>query len=585
MNAIDDDDDFLYGGGEPESASSGAQQAVPESKNEEGDDMEQAEDDDGEEDMDEEESEDDIEIITDGPVPPVAKHSLDFRPRAPPGNRSTQPLSAPQSTLTTEYKPLERESSTLKQQNIPPVSQPQQATQTNAMQITAPAPMNETADEIPVDPNTLPPVKAPASAPKIELDKDGLMDGRSIYEVDIASLENKAWRRPGADLSDWFNYGFDEISWEAYAARRRDLGDMAPVLKANVLNFSGMSEEQVLNMPGELRGLVVMSAHVAANNAGGNQGPNMMQNPGGGMHPDMMMNMGMMGKMPGGMGQGGNEMGGPGQQMMMHNMDGDTAMQAMDYQGGPMNMGGDFMQESSSMTPVTPASAGGGGYSMEGGPNGPVRGTGFRGRVQPVAPRGRGTPPVRGRGRGFDIAPPTGPRAASPLPPNVPTGPRNQHRYKDRDTGAPSTEPLDYGADAGSKSSERAARDEFGRDIDRSSRDRDDDSSKSGRKRRASPPDDVLSCTRAVHIEFDLTRQNLSTDTMDVDLGDLVDLEHQFYEVGYRDGWEHGRLHGLIEGRALGKEKGFEIWEELGFYLGFASTWKMIIASQQNSDE
>jgi hypothetical protein len=33
------------------------------------------------------------------------------------------------------------------------------------------------------------------------------------------------------------------------------------------------------------------------------------------------------------------------------------------------------------------------------GPTGP-RGTGFRGRVQPVAPRARGTPAFRGRGRG-----------------------------------------------------------------------------------------------------------------------------------------------------------------------------------------
>jgi hypothetical protein len=33
------------------------------------------------------------------------------------------------------------------------------------------------------------------------------------------------------------------------------------------------------------------------------------------------------------------------------------------------------------------------------GPTGP-RGTGFRGRVQPVAPRARGAPAFRGRGRG-----------------------------------------------------------------------------------------------------------------------------------------------------------------------------------------
>ncbi|KIM19838.1 hypothetical protein M408DRAFT_174435 [Serendipita vermifera MAFF 305830] len=68
---------------------------------------------------------------------------------------------------------------------------------------------------------------------------------------------------------------------------------------------------------------------------------------------------------------------------------------------------------------------------------------------------------------------------------------------------------------------------------------------------------------------------------MDIDLGDLVDLEQQFYDVGYKEGTEHGRVHGLIEGRALGKEKGFEMWEEVGFYLGFATTWKSLLEREQ----
>ncbi|CAG8705547.1 10941_t:CDS:2, partial [Acaulospora colombiana] len=67
---------------------------------------------------------------------------------------------------------------------------------------------------------------------------------------------------------------------------------------------------------------------------------------------------------------------------------------------------------------------------------------------------------------------------------------------------------------------------------------------------------------------------------MDVDLGDVLDLEKQFYDIGYRDGFEHGRVHGLIEGRSLGKEKGFEMWEEVGFYMGFATIWKAVLDSQ-----
>ena len=36
-------------------------------------------------------------------------------------------------------------------------------------------------------------------------------------------------------------------------------------------------------------------------------------------------------------------------------------------------------------------------------------------------------------------------RAASPLPPNVPTGPRNKNKYKDIDGSAPAVDGLDYG--------------------------------------------------------------------------------------------------------------------------------------------
>lgn len=51
------------------------------------------------------------------------------------------------------------------------------------------------------------------------------------------------------------------------------------------------------------------------------------------------------------------------------------------------------------------------------------------------------------RGRGAHPTPPA--RSASPLPPNVPTGPRNQNKYKDRDNNAQAVDGLDYGGGAG----------------------------------------------------------------------------------------------------------------------------------------
>ena len=39
------------------------------------------------------------------------------------------------------------------------------------------------------------------------------------------------------------------------------------------------------------------------------------------------------------------------------------------------------------------------------------------------------------------------------------------------------------------------------------------------------------------------------------------------------------------EGEALGTQAGYELWDELGFYIGFASTWEAILAQQGTTDE
>ncbi|KAB5539697.1 hypothetical protein PHYPO_G00092000 [Pangasianodon hypophthalmus] len=46
--------------------------------------------------------------------------------------------------------------------------------------------------------------------------------GTPALEVD-EELEEKPWRKPGADLSDYFNYGFNEDTWKAYCDKQRRL--------------------------------------------------------------------------------------------------------------------------------------------------------------------------------------------------------------------------------------------------------------------------------------------------------------------------------------------------------------------------
>ncbi|KAF7690121.1 pre-mRNA 3'-end-processing factor FIP1 isoform X2 [Silurus meridionalis] len=46
--------------------------------------------------------------------------------------------------------------------------------------------------------------------------------GAPSLEVE-GELEEKPWRRPGADLSDYFNYGFNEDTWKTYCDKQRRL--------------------------------------------------------------------------------------------------------------------------------------------------------------------------------------------------------------------------------------------------------------------------------------------------------------------------------------------------------------------------
>jgi len=54
-----------------------------------------------------------------------------------------------------------------------------------------------------------------------DFDRVGKIDGAPAQEVDLESLEDKPWRKPGADITDYFNYGFTEETWAAYCSRQK----------------------------------------------------------------------------------------------------------------------------------------------------------------------------------------------------------------------------------------------------------------------------------------------------------------------------------------------------------------------------
>ena len=100
-----------------------------------------------------------------------------------------------------------------------------------------------------------PPTAAQATAPVLDLEPGASAlhfpptevqyDGRTteekalgpppmtIYQVDIESLPETPWRRPGANLSDWFNYGFDEQTWAKWCAKKLSMDQTRQDLQAD----------------------------------------------------------------------------------------------------------------------------------------------------------------------------------------------------------------------------------------------------------------------------------------------------------------------------------------------------------------
>lgn len=78
----------------------------------------------------------------------------------------------------------------------------------------------------------------------IDLETVGIINGVSMYEFNLDSIEDKPWRKPGADITDYFNYGFNEDTWKAYCEKQRKLridNNVAPKVIIFINLFCGGS--------------------------------------------------------------------------------------------------------------------------------------------------------------------------------------------------------------------------------------------------------------------------------------------------------------------------------------------------------
>lgn len=82
----------------------------------------------------------------------------------------------------------------------------------------------------------------------IELEAVGEWDGQKVTEVSFDQFEDKPWRKPGADITDYFNYGFDELTWAAYCSRQDNLRDFNP---QKIMRILGANNPMGMQMMGQ----------------------------------------------------------------------------------------------------------------------------------------------------------------------------------------------------------------------------------------------------------------------------------------------------------------------------------------------
>ncbi|KAJ3206795.1 hypothetical protein HDU82_004299 [Entophlyctis luteolus] len=79
----------------------------------------------------------------------------------------------------------------------------------------------------------------------LDINLVGQIDGTDLFDVDVDGIEDKPWRRPGADITDYFNFGFNEVSWRAYCNKQKSLREEALMQKRiHVFDNADQSADQ-----------------------------------------------------------------------------------------------------------------------------------------------------------------------------------------------------------------------------------------------------------------------------------------------------------------------------------------------------
>lgn len=68
----------------------------------------------------------------------------------------------------------------------------------------------------------------PTSTSKIDISATPTYNDKPLTSLNLEDdilpgVTDKPWRKPGADVTDYFNYGFDEFTWTAYCQKQQNL--------------------------------------------------------------------------------------------------------------------------------------------------------------------------------------------------------------------------------------------------------------------------------------------------------------------------------------------------------------------------
>lgn len=106
-----------------------------------------------------------------------------------------------------------------------PGSQASAATQPSGISVATVSPeATERAPEdkpVPADGEVA--TQAASTGSALDLNAEGTFEGEPVTSLDPEVLKEKPWRQPGANLSDYFNYGFNEYTWVEYLNKQEKL--------------------------------------------------------------------------------------------------------------------------------------------------------------------------------------------------------------------------------------------------------------------------------------------------------------------------------------------------------------------------